>query len=223
MASRSDFQKIRPMSLTDEAQMQIREQILNGTLRPGDTLPDSVIAERMGVSRSPVREALRLLEQVGLVEKATHRAYRVLSIDRSDLPELAALRVADELLAVRLIVQNRTPVDSLRVHIDEMRTAESSEEFVAADTDFHAGVVALAGLPRLSSRYGALRDQIRLALSVTPHPSGLGTPEFLRSHEELYDLLEAALAHGQTRELLRAWELHVLAGMSSTGMLTPQD
>ncbi|WP_169515646.1 GntR family transcriptional regulator [Glaciibacter superstes] len=221
MASRDSFQKISTVSLTDEAQRQIREQILSGTFQPGDSLPDSVMAEQMGVSRSPVREALRLLEQGGLVEKATHRSYRVLSIDHSDLPELAALRIADEVLAVRMIVQNRTPIDSLHSHIDEMRSAGDAVEFAMADTDFHADTVALAGLPRLTSRYGALRDQIRLALSVTLPPVGLGAEHFLSSHEELYRLLAEALVHGNARDVISAWEGHVLAGMSSAGLLSP--
>src|SRR5690606_8944121 len=100
-------------SLVDEARQQIRRNILTGRLRPGERLRDSVLAEALGVSRSPVREALRLLEQAGLVEKTNNRSYRIPAFAPEDIKELAALRAADEVLAIRTIVTKRIPLDPL--------------------------------------------------------------------------------------------------------------
>ena len=208
--STSGFEQINATSLVDECHRQIKAQILAGELRPGEPLRDSVLAQKMGVSRSPVREALRLLEHSRLVVKAANRSYRVADVSDNDAEELAALRLADEGLAVRLIVRHRTPISSLQPVIDAIRDAEPGSIAVAeADTAFHCAVVELAGLPRLTARYADLTDQIRHMLAAIGRPRVMAERDVWRSHVALYEALERAIASGATDEVLSMWEAHV--------------
>ncbi|WP_326835292.1 GntR family transcriptional regulator [Amycolatopsis rhabdoformis] len=204
------FDRISVPSLVDECHRRIKEQILAGDLGPGAPLRDSVLAQAMGISRSPVREALRRLEQSGLVVKTANQSYRVRAVGADDVAELAALRIADEGLAVRIIVREKKPIDSLLGLIDEIRAAPAgSVEAADADAAFHSRVVALAGLPRLNARYADLTDQIRLML-VSRDPSPVVDQHALgRHHVVLYETLERAIESGEPDDALQAWEDHV--------------
>lgn len=209
------FERIETVSLADQAEVQIREKILAGDFPPGTPLRDSVLAESMGISRSPVREALRVLEQAGLVEKTLNRSYRTPAIDRSSLPELAALRVADEIVAVRLIVRSGTDITPLGARIADMREASDDEQLSKADAHFHSTMVDLAGLPRLSARYASLSDQISLALRAASGDQGRPLKQFVEPHQDLYDSLELAIESEEPNDVVALWEAHILGGMST--------
>ncbi|TFI42495.1 GntR family transcriptional regulator [Rhodococcus sp. 1R11] len=213
-ADNRNFDSINVLSLVDEAQRQIRKRIVAGDFAPGAPLRDSVLASQMGISRSPVREALRMLEQAGLVRKAANRSYRISELAATDIPELASLRVADEIIAVRSIVKNRTNVESLDKAIDRFRDAEATpSEIAEADREFHSAVVDLAGMPRLSNRYAELSDQIRLALIAADFNHDLVSPIALDRHVSLRTALQAAVRTGEPEAVVRIWEEHILRGM----------
>lgn len=131
-------------ALVDEAYAALGEAIVDGRLRPGDRLRDVELAAHMGISRTPVREALQKLERIGLVEVAANRYTRVAALTdraRNDMREYAAhtiagaMRVAlprcdDEQLAIAL------------AEVDAMRNAESSRAYVQAVLALYAHVVA---------------------------------------------------------------------------------
>lgn len=217
------FESIRPLSLVDEAYRQIREQILAGALRPGAALKDSLLAQQMGISRSPVREALRLLEQSGLVEKFANRSYRISLLAPEDIPELAGLRIADEVLAVRTIVHHRYPIDALDSYIEALQAATTSDSraAAAADAAFHRAVVDLARMPRLSSRYADLTDQIRLVLLASDIEYWGRGEALVENHSMLVDALRDAIKSGDPRLVVKMWEVHVLGGMMLRDLLEP--
>jgi len=216
------FEEIRSTSLVDEAQRQVRELIFAGRLRPGAPLKDSVLAAQMGISRSPVREALRLLEQSGLVEKTANRSYRITLLAAEDIPELGLLRLADEVLAVGTIVHNRYPVDGLQDAVAELHHAGTNRDLAAAaDARFHRAVVELARLPRLTARYREITDQIRLALLASPIEIWGRDDAIVENHTMLVDALEEATRSGDARRVAKMWEVHVLGGMSVPDILEP--
>lgn len=211
------FTPIRPGVLATEVSTQIRNRILDGSLTPGQAIKDSVLAETLGLSRSPVREALRMLEERGLVRKTPNRSYEVISFTDADVAELGALRIAYESMAVRWLVEHGTDIAPLAALLPLLHPADDSDaekaRVLAADADFHRGMVELTGLPRLISSYGSLRDQIALMLT-----SGfVSRRAFLRTqrerHEQLYDLLRDAQRTGQSGELLAELDFHIRGGM----------
>lgn len=210
------FASIRSDSIVMEVHRQIREQLLSGALQPGAQLRESVLASQMGVSRSPVREALRLLEQTDLVRKTHNRSYEVSPLVDSDISELAALRLADETLAVRLVVQNQASLEPLTAVVEEMRAAHARGNANAvseADGKFHSVLVDLAGLPRLSARYATLNDQIQFVLRVTGASVGQVGEGQVERHARLARLVAEAQARNDASFAVSAWEEHILLGM----------
>ncbi|MDF2992588.1 MAG: transcriptional regulator [Microbacterium sp.] len=121
-------------ALVDEAYAALGEAIVDGRLRPGDRLRDVELAAHMGISRTPVREALQKLERIGLVEVAANRYTRVSALTdraRHDMREYAAHNIAS---ALRVALPRCTPdeIDTALRHVDAMRDAASSREYVDA-------------------------------------------------------------------------------------------
>lgn len=132
------------LALVDEAYAALGEAIVDGRLRPGDRLRDVELAEYMGISRTPVREALQKLQRIGLVEVAANRYTRVAALTdraRNDMREYAAHNIAS---AMRVALPRCTPeeLETALAHIEAMRDADSSKAYVAAVLDLYALMVA---------------------------------------------------------------------------------
>ncbi len=139
---------------------RVREAILNGELPPGETMSQVVLAEEMGVSRTPLREALRMLQGEGLVEARPNRRVRVAPISAADLEELYAVRVALEAQALRLAVPRMTPEDIGRLEGSMAEMAHYAEEgdmrrWLLPHADYHRRLTVLAG-----ERFAALLTQL---------------------------------------------------------------
>lgn len=98
-------------TLCDALLLKLREEILNGTLKPGQRLEQTELASRFGISRMPVRDALRRLEAEGLVSVDARRGAVVCSIDLEEMREIYEIREALESLALRLAAPNMTEED----------------------------------------------------------------------------------------------------------------
>ncbi|MDF2921071.1 MAG: transcriptional regulator [Microbacterium sp.] len=132
------------LALVDEAYAALGEAIVDGRLRPGDRLRDVELAAYMGISRTPVREALQKLQRIGLVEVAANRYTRVAALTdraRTDMREYAAHNIAS---AMRVALPRCTPeeIETALTLIDAMRDADSSKTYVAAVLDLYALMVA---------------------------------------------------------------------------------
>src|ERR1700712_215458 len=101
---------------------ELREAILSGAMPAGAVLSQVRLAEDFGVSRGPVREALRLLQREGLVEAELNRRVRIADVSVDDLEELYAMRIVNEALAVRAIVLRLTgqQLQELHAALEEM-------------------------------------------------------------------------------------------------------
>ena len=131
----------RPPSLRIIAYEAIRDRILKGGLLPGEALPASEWAEALGISRTPVREAIQLLAQEGLVEVFPKRSTFVARLSVRDVRESFEIRQAIEGFAARLAAKRRT-----EDHIAAMRTAltEPADDSYDSGADFHELVVQAA-------------------------------------------------------------------------------
>jgi len=134
----------RASALVEEAYSALGEAIVDGRLQPGDRLRDVELAELMGISRTPVREALQKLERIGLVEVAANRYTRVSQLTdraRTDMREYAAHTIAGA-MRVGLPRLTATDIDTAVRHVDAMRDAETSPSYVTAVLALYAHVVA---------------------------------------------------------------------------------
>lgn len=178
---------------------QLRAVILAGEVKPGGRLIEERLTERFGVSRPPLREALRILQRDGLVRSLPRRGFTVVPISARDVREIYSMRMALERLAVELGVPVADPgrLRPLRAALERMRVAAETadrDEILGANSAFHAALVALPDHGRLSRAYDSLLAQMQLcmAFNLELRRRMQGDPaESVRRHEALLTLIEA--------------------------------
>lgn len=155
-------------TLRERALEAVRSAIVSGQYRPGDHLGEVELAGSLGVSRGTVREALRHLQQEGLVTAGNRGMLRVNSLSPEEVRELFQVRAALEGLAVRQIIASaRRPaaVAALRAALD--RLTDEEEDFPArleADLAFHLQLCRLAGNSMLVEAWQHLEGRMRVAI-----------------------------------------------------------
>ena len=201
------FPSLQSSSLVEEAHRALHGAILRGEIAPGAPLFEAAVAREMGISRGPVREALRRLEQSGLVTHETNKGYRVASYTEDDLRELASIRLALEGVAIREAIGNPDTAPQLRAGLERMQRAVKRGDrarTVALDREFHETLVQLSGQRRLLGVWASLRDQIELAVAEisNSYPSMAGRAA---SHIPLLEAIE----RGDLDRALDALEAHI--------------
>ncbi len=135
--------------LADQVKDRILEDILNGRLPPDSRIIETQIARELGTSQAPVREALRGLEALGVVEITPFRGARVRRPSRREIIEAYAVRSTLEVLGARLAVPRMTDADvaELAGHLEAMRAAARAGDghgVAEADAHFHGRIIELA-------------------------------------------------------------------------------
>jgi DNA-binding GntR family transcriptional regulator len=147
LTRRDGTRKTRDMTWT--VYSSLRESILNGTLPPGESLSQVQLASQLGVSRGPLREAVRMLQREGLVEAEVNRRGRVSSFSIDDLEQLYAMRIVHESLAIRINVPRFTKrdIDALRSCLRRMEELAGHDlrQWQGVDREFHFTLLAHAG------------------------------------------------------------------------------
>jgi DNA-binding GntR family transcriptional regulator len=143
------LERIEPRTLRENVTEILRQSIINGSLPPGSELNQVQIAEQLGTSRGPVREALGQLEQEGLIENIPYKGVLVTQLSRRYVEEIYSVRAALEKLALdRAIDQmNDDEIAELDNIVDQMRAAakrESLDDLVALDLAFHEYIMRQA-------------------------------------------------------------------------------
>ena len=163
-------------TLRERALASLRGAITSGRYRPGDHLGEVELATALGISRGTVREALRHLEQEGLVAAGPRGRLRVNTLTADEVRGLYQVRAALEGLAVSTIIgspHRATAIASLRAALSELARADASfEERVEADLAFHLQLCQLAGNPMLVESWRHLEGRIRVAI-MSHDPSQL--------------------------------------------------
>lgn len=214
------FEAIQTVTLVGQVLGQIRQAILGGAVRPGEPLHDSTLATEMGVSRAPVREALRMLQNAGLVTKLPNQPYVVTAFDDADLEDLAYMRVGLETLAVKVVVGRRpdpAPVSAALPGLSHAVASGEESAIIRADREFHESLVRLAGSKRLSHAYAELRDQMELAMMSTD-AIGRGVDGIVERHVRLVEELGKAIETGDATQLVGALERHITDGLNVTNI-----
>jgi DNA-binding GntR family transcriptional regulator len=199
-------------SLVSLATAEIRKLIVSGELAPGDKLNEPPLAERLGISRPPLREALRTLESEGLLEQSPRRGYRVVSMTETDINEIYSLRRALEMFALDYLLAKKDPSTyaALDPVMKAMRSAAKRGDRVAvvqANIDFHTALVDAAGHRRLSDTYRSLMLQMQLCMAANVLNEARTKGDLTKGcdrHAELLDCLRS----GDPQRIRREFEEH---------------
>jgi DNA-binding GntR family transcriptional regulator len=194
--STSNLPRLRHESLAQRAYAELKAAILSGELGAGSPLAEVDLAAALGISRTPVREALSRLRSEGFVDAVAGGGNVVRVLDADEVRELFLLREALECLALREHGADRLTADVVELHglLERQRQAMADgdvEGFLDADEEFHLALCRQAGLPQVAALLASLREKMRQA--------GLGAvarrdrmPQVLREHEAIVRGVRAA-------------------------------
>lgn len=191
---------------------KLREFIFAGELPAGSNHLESELALRLGMSRTPVREAALMLEAQGLVEVQARKGVRILPISVQDMEEIYdVLTVLESMAAAKAAERHLAPVDlaGLDQTISDMEMAlarNNREAWAAADDRFHTELVRLGGNSRVLSIVALMADQVRRARAVTLHMRDLPVKSN-KDHREVLD----AIALGDAERAKHIHRTHRLA------------
>lgn len=199
-------------SLRDMVLRRVRADIVSGHSAPGTMYSVPTLAEELGVSTTPVREALLELSLHGLITPVRNRGFRVEATSSDDLRDLFALRVLLERYAMQCVAEQRiTDTDDLKKLADSVAAAVRRKDgrgYIETDRAFHLALVSRAGKPLLTKMVMELRDGMRLYGMDSP----AGRQRQAASVKEHYQLIDFAAAGDITgisdliAEHIRTWE-----------------
>ncbi|OJI92708.1 GntR family transcriptional regulator [Planktotalea frisia] len=199
----------RPKSLRELALEHLRNSIIDGSLKMGQVLSERKISEELGVSKSPVREALAQLRDEGLVSIEPQKGARVFSLSETEVTQICDFRQAIEIAAFELALSrdpSRLAGDMERV-VKEMgreRAKGNEKEYLALDTSFHHLIFEHAGNDYLTASYTRYIGKIaalRTHLAKLPQHTNLSFDE----HQKI----AIAVRHGDMTEIKSLLTEHI--------------
>jgi DNA-binding GntR family transcriptional regulator len=190
---------------------EIRAMIVSGAIAPGERLVEDKLADELGVSRNPVREAIRLLEATGLVDVVPRKGAYACLVDGDDIRQIQELRAAINGWAAELAAVRRTDADihEMRHCIETGRAASSAGDAVRAaeqHRQFHLAMEGAAGNPFIGVVLNPLRHRTEMVFSILLDRRGaLAWDE----HREICD----AIADGDAARSRQLVEHHILSAL----------
>src|SRR4051812_12752858 len=183
----------------------LREMVLSGDLRPGDRVIENRLTDELGVSRPPLREAMKVLEQEGLIVQVPRKGAVVAPVTPHDIYEIVSLREEIEQIAVRLgiPVRSQERLERLRYAFGDLEAAAEepgAARVVETSFAFHLAIVGLAGHKRLEDVYRSLSLQMRMCMAMNR-----------RARAEIETAREDAARHRPLMDLVEAGDLEGLA------------
>jgi len=209
-------EELASFSLVELTTESLRRDILSGRIDPGERLVEEQLTKRLGISRAPLREAMRLLAQQGLVEHIPRRGARVATMSADDVRELYEVRDVLERHAVASIPAD-ADLSALRAALEMMREATAAEdrlELANAHRRFHVEVVRLGGNHQLAGLYESVlvRIQLYMAVNMRREAELTRASDGVLRHERLF----AAVSSGEVARIREA-----LGGHGATAYLNP--
>ena len=182
------------LPLRDVVFQTLRTAILKGDLKPGERLMELQLASKLGVSRTPIREAIRMLEQEGLARTIPRKGAEVAGMTEKDMEDVLQIRCVLEELAARLSCQNITDEEMRELKIAmvafEEKTREGNVvELAKADVTFHDIIYRAADNPKLLVLLNNLREQMYRYRTEYMKDDRIH-PVLIREHKEMVKALE---------------------------------
>nr|WP_198375292.1 FCD domain-containing protein [Roseomonas rubea] len=208
----SALEIVRTRSLASLVAQEIETLILTGALAAGERLNEQALATRLGVSRGPVREAVRGLERSGLVVGVRNQGSYVRQVSAEEALEIYDIRAAITGLACARLAEaaTRAQVAALRALVKRMedaRRADDAPAYYAANLDFHAALLAHGGGPRARRLYEELGNELHLF-----RRRALVQPENMRRSNAEHAAILRAIAAGDAAAARAAGEAHIAGG-----------
>jgi DNA-binding GntR family transcriptional regulator len=213
MVKKMLFPAVTDQTLRHKVLELIRGAILTGQLSAGECLRENEIAAQMGISRVPVREALRELEHEGLLVSHPHRGTEVAVVSEEEVDHLYQLRAELEAFAIRSLMQqgNKDSVPKLRRLVNAMEKnagAGQLTELAESDLEFHWTIVSGSGHHILAGVWRSMDGPIRARLYRALH-GGCGE-DLIRYTAESHRPLLEAISSGDTDKAVAAIKKHIL-------------
>lgn len=199
---------VEPEQVRDKVYAKLREAILKGDLPAGERLVERRLAEQLGVSRTPVREALRLLEKEGLVSHLPRIGAVVAAIDDAEVLEVYRIREVLEGLAARMAAERISPEElahlaELLHRLEELASEGDLDALEKVHREFNDTIYRAAGSPRLHGMINSLGDYIARSARTGWHTRPGRLAEAAREHRRLVEairLRDGDLAERAARE-----------------------
>lgn len=204
----------------------LKEAILSQKLRPGERLLENELAEELGVSRTPIREAIRRLEQEGLVVMLPRKGAYVAGISLKDIHEVYEIRAALEALALELAATYITDeeLDELALQVEEeeaLTDAGRLNEIIFIDSSFHDLIYQYARNNKLTQFVDILQEQFK-RFRALPLGASARSNTALEEHQQILAALKAhdsALAADLAKKHIAGAERALIAALEANGLL----
>ena len=197
----------RPMTAQEAVLRELRRSILTSRWSPGTPIRQDAVAAELGVSRVPVREALKILEGEGQIAYEPHKGYVVRQLDASELEEIYRLRELLEAEAIRVAVPRLTEDDLAEMHaaMTAMEALEPTDVIALSEENrrFHAALFSAAEMPRLQHFVRLLRDWADVYRALLYSDAG-SLKLTCSEHRQIYD----ACASGDAELVVALHEQH---------------
>ncbi|KAA5834253.1 GntR family transcriptional regulator [Saccharopolyspora hirsuta] len=213
---------VGPPSLVELAATTLRRMIIGGDLLCGQRIVENRLTRELGISRPPLREALRVLEREGLVRQVPRKGVIVTPLTLHDIYEICTLRAEFEHLAVRLGVPVREAARMRRCQQALQRMSEAAEigdqaQFLECSFAFHVAVVGLSGHQRLEEAYRSLQLQLMLSMALNRKArqdrESLG--QDVARHQRLLEIIDAGDPEAVLAELAAHGDRTFLDGIET--------
>jgi len=183
-------------SLAERVAASLREMFLAGELRPGQRLIETEIAEQLEVSRGPVRDALKILQDEGIVRIEPRKGTFIAVLDYEDLSDFYLLRGAIEGLGARILAERGTPeqIEQLEACLIGLReSVQDLKKFAQLDLHFHELLCQLTEHKWLYRQWLSMRTYIWLFIQASQTLDEPGSQEMLDLHTEVYQAIRYRL------------------------------
>jgi DNA-binding GntR family transcriptional regulator len=198
------FKLDTPKSLSQKVMLRLRQAIIEGELKLGAVIAEEMLAQSFGVSRTPVREAMSLLQAQGLVVVKPQVGSFVFTPSAADIVELCTFRILIEPKAAELAYRHDRDgaLEVMTAAVAEMKRALAAKDTLAygsADTAFHDALFAHCGNHYLMQSYQLIAGRIAALRTNLSSPIDVQTPASFDQHRELLDLFERGKFEGFTK------------------------
>ncbi|KNC10441.1 GntR family transcriptional regulator [Pantoea sp. RIT-PI-b] len=209
-ATDNSWSAARPRTLVDHAVDAILSAASRGLILPGDRIAEPELVAKLGMSRVPIREALRILESQGIVTSEPYKGIRLMEISHQRLEQIIDVRIPLETLACRRAIEagrnGAEQLNQLYQGVAQMQAMMQNDDvygFASADTDFHRTLCSFAHNPVLSNLWESIARQLTVIFGLST--MGKSMSDIIEEHQRLINVF----ADGDVAKMTDEVENHI--------------